>query len=482
MHIRVGEEKKMRLRELYTGNKYYSYVAFSNKDAAETEILLDELDGGGYRYWLNAKLSPNEKDLREILDRLKKAAVAILVYTSNAIEDRLFRAVAEYALDSRIPIAVYVPGEENASRAYLNSLLERSIKSVVYRAAEENYRFSNTLKALLDCTKGIPVSEAARLFEEGKSTLQNESSTDDMKEQAIKNINYSASSDYAPALSYLGDLSLQGARKGLNPYHNAVSYYQKAMKYGDINAVYNLGCMISDGEGFKQNYTLASKYISVSAMALPDNADAQFRFAEMLENGLGVPVKHDDAYVYYRRALEKGDRRAYLPLAYRYLIGDSVPRNETMAAEYFTEAAKDGSTEAKLKLAELYRDGVGVAKNPDKAEIYFREAADDDIAEAQYQYALILKNKKKYTEAFNWMKLAAKPREYGKEPKAEILYELAEFYTTGNGVEQDRAEAFMYYHRAAELGHSAASRAVAECYRHGKGVAVNKRAAEFYAE
>ena len=50
MHIRVGEEKKMRLRELYTGNKYYSYVAFSNKDAAETEILLDELDGGGYGY------------------------------------------------------------------------------------------------------------------------------------------------------------------------------------------------------------------------------------------------------------------------------------------------------------------------------------------------------------------------------------------------------------------------------------------------
>lgn len=470
----------MRLRELYTGNNYYSYVAFSYADAEETEALLDALDAGGYRYWLNAKIAPNEKDLKEILERLRAAAVTVLVFTENAINDRIFNAVVQYSLDNRTPIVVYIPTSETSDRGYLNSILEKSINSVVYRVREEGGRFSNSLKAMLSCTKGIPVSDAKRFYENGIATLESKETSDEEKEQAVKDINFAASSEYPPALNYLGDRALQGARMGLIPYSTAIMYYKRAMKYGDINSVYTLGCMIADGEGFGQNYSIAHKYISIAAMA--GIKDAPYRFAEMLDKGLGVPKKHDESYAFYKKALDSGDRRAYLPLAHRYLVGDIVPRNETVAAEYFQEAANDGSVEAMLKLGELYRDGVGVSKNLEKAEIYFKRAADKGIAEAQYQYALILRGKKKDSEAFSWLRHAAKEREYGVEPKAEILYELAQCYCKGQGVAQDNAAAFMYYHRAAQLGHGSAAMAVAECYRHGIGVAVNKRAADYYTE
>ena len=468
----------MRLRELYTGNKSFSYIVFNSEDAADTEILLDKLDDGGYRYWLNSKLTPNEKDLREMLGRLKSAAVTILVFTENFENDTFLNEIVEYSIRCRTPIVVYIPGEDPADRSYLNSILERAKSTIVYRALEQNYEFSNSLKQILAVTKGITEKDAQRFYENGIKTIRDENATNEMLSEAIKSISYAAGYEYAPALNFLGNLSLERARAGVDSYSSAVAYLKSAVKLGNIDAIYTLGCLIADGEGFAQNYNVAEGYISIAAMQ--GITDAQYRFAEMLENGQGVVKNRAEAFVWYKKALDGGDRRAYLPLAHRYLDGETVNRDETIAAKYFTEAANDGSTEAVLMLAKLYRDGVGVSRDMAKSESYFRRAAEENIAEAQYNYAMILNGKKNYTEAFKWLSLAAADRESGEEPAPEILYELAQCYATGNGTEVDRATAFLYYHRAALAGHIHARAAVAECYRRGIGVPVNKRAAEFY--
>ena len=468
----------MRLRELYTGFKSFSYIIFSSEDSVSVEKLLDQLDDNGYRYWFNSKLTPNEKDLREMLGRLKSAAVTILVLTDNLVNDQFLQDIVDYTLQKRTPFVVYIPTEADENSAYLRSILERAKHSIVFREYEQEFSSANSVKQALNVTKGITEKDAARFFESGITAIRDPMATNEMLEQGMKNISYAANHEYAPALNFLGNLALERARNGMDSYSTAVAYFKAAVKLGNIDSIYSLGCMIADGEGFAQNYNVAEGYILLSAMQ--GITDAQFRFAEMREKGLGVTKNREEAVMWYKKALDGGDRRAYLPLAYRYLSGETVNREETIAAQYFTEAARDGSIEATLMLAKLYRDGVGVKKDILKSENYFRKAAENGIAEAQYEYALILKSKNNNSEAFKWLNLAALEREFGVEPAPEVLYEIGRCYSNGWGTDIDRQSAFLYYHRAALAGHIQARAAVAECYKKGIGVTVNKRASEFY--
>ena len=83
-------------------------------------------------------------------------------------------------------------------------------------------------------------------------------------------------------------------------------------------------------------------------------------------------------------------------------------------------------------------------------------------------------------EGFKWLNIAAQEREYGEKPSPDVYYELGRCYFYGVGTEHDGSKAFMYYYKSANAGHIKAREAVADCYRRGLGVTVNKRAAAFY--
>ena len=468
----------MRLRDIYTGNKPFSYVVFNHEDSEIADVLLNTLEAGGYRYWLSPKLAPGEKDLKEILARLKSTTALFVVLTENFLNDRLALDVVEYALAKRTTVIVYMTIETDEILEYLNHILEKAKNALVYRAWEQEFGRSYAVKQAIAQTKGITEEEAAGFYEKGLAALRNEESTQEDMIEGMKNISYAATNEYAPALNFLGNLALEKARNGYDSYSTAVAYYKAAVQLGDVDAMYSLGCLIADGEGFAQNYSVAEPYISMAAMrGIPD---AQFRFAQMLDTGNGVIKNREEAVVWYKKALEGGDRRAYLPLAYRFLEGETVNRNENIAAQYFIEAAQDGDTDAIYTLAKLYRDGVGVKKDLAKSENYFRKAAEKNVPQAQYEYALILQKNNSELEAFRWLTLAAAEREYGDEPLPEVLYALGECYRKGSGTEKDKSAAFLHYHKAAEAGYPLAMSAVAECYRKGIGVTVNKKAAAHY--
>ncbi len=469
----------MKLRKLYTGSKPYSYIAFGISDADKVEQLIDNLDGEGYRYWFNPKITPNEKDVKEILERMKNSSVSVVVLSSGITDDALFSDVVEYLISKRTPFVVYMAENTPELAEYLGKLLERAKGVVVFREWEQKFGTSNSLKQALSVTKGIPRETAKKFYDSGISAMRDENATPEAMGEGLKNIMYAAEYEYPPALCFLGDFALEKARCGMESYSTAVAYLKSAVKMGDADAIYKLGCLIADGECFEKNPELARPYITYAAKT--GVTDAQFRYAEMLDNGNGVPKNREEATVWYKKALDGGERRAYLPLAKRYLEGECINRNETVAAQYFAEAAEDGSDEAILTLAKLYRDGVGVKKDALKSEAYFRMAAEKEIPEAQYEYAKILQGKKNYTEAFRWLGYAVLEREYGDKPLPEALYELGQCYSFGNGTDIDRRTAFMYYHKAALAGNEDAKEALAECYKKGIGVAVNKRAAEFFS-
>jgi len=82
------------------------------------------------------------------------------------------------------------------------------------------------------------------------------------------------------------------------------------------------------------------------------------------------------------RACGGGDLRTCVLLAFQYLEGDRVARNEERAAALFGKACTGGLASACEYLAFQYEDGVGVAKDEHRAALLFRMACDGDDAEA----------------------------------------------------------------------------------------------------
>ena len=118
----------MKLRNLYGGARAFSYIIFDNSDTTVAEKFLDELDEGGYRYWFNSQLAPSEKELQEILSKLKTASVTVLVLTDGILNDPLANSMIEYSVDKRTQFVVYAVDHSPEMTAYLNSLLERAKK------------------------------------------------------------------------------------------------------------------------------------------------------------------------------------------------------------------------------------------------------------------------------------------------------------------------------------------------------------------
>lgn len=468
----------MKKRKLYKGKRPFAYIAFDYADSAETEKLLDFLDGEGYRYWFNSKISPSERDVTEISERLSASGVTVVMLTENSSDDRLISAVVENTVERRCPIVIYLAEETEKTSKYLGEVLSEVTDVVVFRADESSLGGSSSVRQALSEAKGITEEEAASFYENGMKVFQSSDSTPEDISEAMRNISYAEQNEYPPAQCFYGDLALEKARKGYDSYSSAVSYYRAASEKGNLDAIYKLGCMIADGEGFEADASVAASYLAIAAVK--GYADAQYRLGEMMDSGNGVDADRIEASSWYKKALAGGDRRAYMKLAYRYLNGDTLAKNAALAADYFKEAAKDGNKEACLMLGKLYRDGVGVAANEQLSGEYFLKAASEGIAEAQYNYAMYLFKKKNSVEAFRWLSVAAAGVKEGESPLPEVLYELGLCYDKGRGTEQDRITAFLYYHDAAMAGHSKAKSAVAECYRKGIGVPINKKAAAYF--
>ncbi len=460
------------------GKKPYSYIAFSTADTETAEPLAELLEQEGYRFWFNSKVRPNEEDIAEIGKRLGSSAVTILVMSENAMRDPIIAAAIESTIERRMPLVVYMTHETEDTVAYLHTLFERSGKLVTLRAWEQSFLSSNSVRQTLEITKGLTYSQVEKLYEIGTRILSGDESTKEQVDTAMQGLSCAAANEYPPAMKLLGDIALGRARSMGGSYSTAVAYYKAASEKGDVGSVYQLGCLIADGEGFAKNPAQALQFIAVAAVN--NIADAQFRLAEMMEYGNGVAQNRRDATKWYLRALENGDRRSYLMLADRYLNGDTVTRDEQTAAEYYKEAANDGSAEAELMLAKMYRDGVGVRADAERSNEYFLKAAEKGIAEAQYNYGLHLYNEKKYVEAFKWLMLSVDGSEEVESAEPNALYLIGHCYENGYGTSKDRTKAFMNYYIASKLGHTKARESVANCYKHGYGVPMNKRAAAFF--
>ncbi len=152
-------------------------------------------------------------------------------------------------------------------------------------------------------------------------------------------------------------------------------------KKGDSEAQNEVGRWYYIGRHFKQNYSEAIKWWSLSAKQ--GNIKAIGNMAVCYRLGHGVDADSVTSAKLMLKSIEKGNKAL-------------LQRN--------MDAAKKGDLFADMILFNCYSNGIGVTKNPDKAISYLTDAANRNSVTAQRDLGMTLLNNKKYPEAAQWFK------------------------------------------------------------------------------
>ncbi|MBQ4142264.1 MAG: sel1 repeat family protein [Thermoguttaceae bacterium] len=114
-----------------------------------------------------------------------------------------------------------------------------------------------------------------------------------------------------------------------------------------------------------------------------------------------------------RAAAEQGDAESQLSLGMYYFMGEGgLKQSDADAIKWFQLAAKQKNYQAQYMLGIYCMEGRGIKKNEELGTKLILSAANGGFAEAQYEYASMLAEQNKMSEALPWMKKAVAQEYY----------------------------------------------------------------------
>jgi TPR repeat protein len=223
-----------------------------------------------------------------------------------------------------------------------------------------------------------------------------------------------AVADYNSALSvyYSGDFKT--AFKRILPY----------AKEGNKSAQYWIASMYQNGDGVKQDPSLAVKWYVKAAKQ--GDIGAQYALADMYASGIGGPPNYDQSVKLFTQAAEKGSRMAQYRLGTMYRLGEGAEQNNEIARKWLTMAAENGSQSAQRDL-----DAMGQSLS---------EGSSD------YDMALSAYYSEDYETAYKLMLPLAK----GGDARAQ--YQVGSMFVHGDWVSENKETAIKWFSLSAKAG------------------------------
>lgn len=157
-------------------------------------------------------------------------------------------------------------------------------------------------------------------------------------------------------------------------------------------------------------------------------------------------------------------------------IEDDDDAEYKKAAELFEKAANHGHSDAQYYLGYQYELGLGVLESKQEAIKWYTMSAEQGNADGQFNLATIYEEDNDIETANKWYKKAVR----NKHPHA--MYNLANNYRLGKGVEENHAKALELYKESADLGLPEAECALGTIYKEGLIVEKDYRKAREYYE
>jgi uncharacterized protein len=156
----------------------------------------------------------------------------------------------------------------------------------------------------------------------------------------------------------------------------AYSNYDRAAKYGEPSALYNIAVMRIKDEVNRPSMGSATKALTRSAEL--GFAPAQFMLANLFETGLGIGEKNKSlskATTWYLEAAKQGHPDACLAMGTAYFLGRGTRLDYAEALRWYTKAAEFGDVAAQYLVASMYENANGVEKNLETALMWYVAAA-----------------------------------------------------------------------------------------------------------
>ena len=256
-------------------------------------------------------------------------------------------------------------------------------------------------KAQIWFNRGIKSTDAGSLWGMGLMYLEGLG----VPKNSIKATEYfkaSADQDYAPAQVALGAFYLdQGTPSDIQV---ANRYFEKAARYGLIEAFYYLAELIDQGVGRDRSCGQATAYYkSVAEKAEPLVSS----FAEA--NRAYEDGDHESALIGYMHAAEQGYERGQANVAYLLdqeksqwllpaFVSISTPRssllqNAALALIYWTRSAMQTNIDSMVKMGDYYLKGIGTQADMEKAASCYTAASEfHQSAQALYNLGWMHEN------------------------------------------------------------------------------------------
>lgn len=209
----------------------------------------------------------------------------------------------------------------------------------------------------------------------------------------------------------------------------------------DPSTCYDLAVQYYEGNGVKQDYTQAVKWLQEAAQQ--GHPQAQYKLGAMYSFGQGVTQNSSEAVNWFRKAAEQGLPAAQYSLGVMYATGQGVGLDFVQAAQWYTRAANQGSVAAQYMLGVIYSKGQGVTRDSETAVQWYTKAAEQGAPAAQYLLAVLYEKGQGVVtpdekEALKWYIQAAR------QGHADAQYDLAMKYMSGQGAEKDFVKAYTW--------------------------------------
>ena len=173
----------------------------------------------------------------------------------------------------------------------------------------------------------------------------------------------------------------------------------QVMKPADMRSYvwYRIGKMHCYGLGTEQDYKEAFKWFEKSAQE--GNKFAQYSLANLYYYGNGIEKNSEKAFEWYKKSAAHGQPYASYAVAQMYNKGEYVPKNEDTAQRYykdalsgFLELESKGQADDNLyyKLGSMFKNGLGTEADISKAIDYFKRSAEMNNKNGLYEYGKVL--------------------------------------------------------------------------------------------
>ncbi|RHZ79873.1 hypothetical protein Glove_140g82 [Diversispora epigaea] len=237
------------------------------------------------------------------------------------------------------------------------------------------------------------------------------------------------------------------------------------------------------GIGTAVDYQMAFKFFSLAFNEIIDTSSSNssslmklyninkenctMSLAYMYLNGLGVEKDEKKAFQIYSKVADEGSFIAVNTVAYCYEFGLGVEKNEEKAFEKYLKSAERGNIVAHSNVSGCYYNGIGITEDLTKSFKWDKKSALAGNINALYNvgwsYERGIGVDKDEKEALKWY-LEAAEKGY-----SLAQYELGIYYANDYGINNNRVKAFEQFKKAAENDDADGQYRLGKCFYEGYG-------------